>query len=325
MASTTITLSNGLQMPVVGLGTWKSAPGQVKQAVLAALDSGYRHIDCAAAYSNEHEVGQAIDEQVGPGKVLRREDVFVTSKLWNTKHHPDDVEAACKRTLSDLRLNYLDLYLMHWPMAFERGAELMPRRADGTIRYADTHYKDTWAAMEKLVDQGLVRAIGLSNFNARQIDDILSFGKHKPVVNQVECHPYLTQSQLLSHCQSQGLVLTAYSPLGSPDRPWASPSEPLLLDDPRVVAMANRYKKTPAQIIIRWLVQRGAACIPKSVTPSRIKQNIEVFDFKLSDEDMKQIESFNRNERLIIPTIERDGQKVWRDASHPHFPFHDAY
>ncbi|KAG9261677.1 alcohol dehydrogenase NADP(+) A-like [Astyanax mexicanus] len=325
MASTNILLSNGQQMPVVGLGTWKSAPGQVKQAVLAALDCGYRHIDCASAYSNEHEVGQAIAERVGPGKPLRREDIFVTSKLWNTKHHPEDVETACRKTLSDLGLKYLDLYLIHWPMAFERGDELMPRRADGTIRYADTHYRDTWSAMEKLVDQGLVKSIGLSNFNTRQIDDILSFGKRKPVVNQVECHPYLTQSELLLHCQSRGLVLTAYSPLGSPDRPWAIPGEPLLLDDPRLVSMADRYKKTTAQVILRWHVQRGLVCIPKSVTPSRIKQNIEVFDFKLSDEDMKKIEAFNRNERLIIPTIEKDGQKVWRDASHPHFPFHDAY
>ncbi|XP_076853677.1 aldo-keto reductase family 1 member A1-A [Brachyhypopomus gauderio] len=323
--ATMVSLSSGQHMPAVGLGTWKSSPGQVKQAVLVALDCGYRHIDCAAAYSNEQEVGRAIAERVGPGKQLRREDIFVTSKLWNTKHHPEDVEAACRKTLSDLGLIYLDLYLMHWPMAFERGEELIPRRADGTVRYADTHYRDTWAAMEKLVDQGLVKAIGLSNFNARQIDDILNCGKHKPVVNQVECHPYLTQSQLLAHCRSRGLALTAYSPLGSPDRPWTSPGEPQLLDDPKLLAIAAHYKKTPAQVLIRWHVQRGIICITKSVTPSRIKENIEVFDFSLSENDMKQIESFNRNERLIIPSIEKDGQKVWRDATNPHFPFLDAY
>lgn len=321
----TITLSTGQKMPAVGLGTWKSVPGQVKQAVLAALDCGYRHIDCAAAYSNEREVGEALSEQLGEGKPLRREDIFVTSKLWNTKHHPDDVEEACKKSLSDLRLSYLDLYLMHWPVAFERGDELMPRRPDGTIRYDDTHYRDTWAAMEKLVDQGLVKAIGLSNFNARQIDDILSVAKHKPVVNQVECHPYLVQTQLVSHCWSKGLAVTAYSPLGSPDRPWVTPGEAHLLDDPRVVGLAKRYNKTPAQVVIRWHIQRGVVCIPKSVTPSRIKQNIEVYDFKLSDEDMKVTESFNRNERFIVPTIMKDGQKVWRDAKHPHFPFSDSY
>ncbi|XP_026106264.1 aldo-keto reductase family 1 member A1-A isoform X2 [Carassius auratus] len=309
----TITLSTGQQMPAVGLGTWKSAPGQVKQAVLAALDCDYRHIDCAAAYSNEPEVGQALSERLGEGK------------LWNTKHHPDDVEEACKKSLSDLRLSYLDLYLMHWPMAFERGDELMPRRPDGTVRYDNTHYRDTWAAMEKLIDQGLVKAIGLSNFNARQIDDILSIAKHKPVVNQVECHPYLVQTQLVSHCWRRGLAVTAYSPLGSPDRPWVTPGEAHLLDDPRVVGLAKCYNKTPAQVIIRWHIQRGVICIPKSVDSSRIKQNIEVFDFKLTEEDMRVIESFNRNERLIIPTIIIDGQKVWRDAKHPHFPFNDPY
>lgn len=325
MSCPCVALSNGLNMPIVGLGTWKSAPGKVKEAVLSALDCGYRHIDCAAAYGNEQEVGDALKERVGFGKALQREDVFVTSKLWNTKHHPDDVQEACRKSLNDLGLDFLDLYLMHWPMAFERGTEVMPRNADGTIRYADTHYRDTWKAMEVLVDLGLVKAVGLSNFSARQIDDVLSFAKHRPVVNQVESHPYLTQAQLLGHCEDRGLLLTAYSPLGSPDRPWAASGEPLLLEDPGVLSMARRYGKTPAQVVIRWQVQRGVICIPKSITPSRIQQNIQVFDFRLSDEDMKQIESLNRNVRLIIPTIVKDGQKVWRDAIHPHFPFHDPY
>ncbi|MGH0148344.1 UNVERIFIED_CONTAM: hypothetical protein FKN15_012889 [Acipenser sinensis] len=344
MSCTYWTLSTGQKMPLVGLGTWKSAPGEVKQAVLSALDSGYRHIDCAAAYGNEQEVGEALRERVGPGKVkqavlsaldsgyrhidcaaaygneqevgealrervgpgkpIKREHVFVTSKLWNTKHHPDDVEPACRKSLADLGLPFLDLYLMHWPMAFERGEVAMPRNADGTLRYADTDYRDTWRAMEKLMDQGLVRAIGLSNFNARQTNDILDISKHKPVVNQVECHPHLTQKELLTHCRARGIMLTAYSPLGSPDRPWASPEEPHLLDDPQIVALARRYGKTPAQVIIRWQVQRGVVCIPKSTTPSRIKENIQVFDFTLSEEDVKLIESFNRKERLIVPTIE---------------------
>ncbi|KAK6494842.1 aldo-keto reductase family 1 member A1-A-like [Huso huso] len=325
MSCTYGTLSTGQKMPLVGLGTWKSAPGEVKQAVLSALDSGYRHIDCAAAYGNEQEVGEALRERVGPGKPIKREHVFVTSKLWNTKHHPDDVEPACRKSLADLGLPFLDLYLMHWPMAFERGKVAMPRNADGTLRYADTDYRDTWRAMEKLMDQGLVRAIGLSNFNARQTNDILGISKHKPVVNQVECHPHLTQKELLTHCRARGIMLTAYSPLGSPDRPWASPEEPRLLDDPQIVALARRYGKTPAQVIIRWQVQRGVVCIPKSTTPSRIKENIQVFDFTLSEEDVKLIESFNRNERLIVPTIEKDGQTIWRDGGHPHFPFHDLY
>ncbi|CDQ66389.1 aldo-keto reductase family 1 member A1-A [Oncorhynchus tshawytscha] len=323
--SSCVTLSSGHKIPLVGLGTWKSAPGQVKQAVLTALDCGYRHIDCAAAYSNEQEVGEALALRLGPGKALRREAVFLTSKLWNTQHHPDDVETACRKSLIHLGLNYLDLYLMHWPMAFQRGTELMPKRADGSVCYDDIHYQETWVAMESLVDKGLVRAIGLSNFNARQTDDIISIAKHKPVVNQVECHPYLSQAELLSHCRSVGVCVTAYSPLGSGDRPWASPDEPCLLQDPGLGAIALRHSMTPAQVILRWQVQRGVVCIPKSVTPSRIQQNIQVFDFSLSDEDMKQMESFSRNERYIVPSVERDGKRVWRDAEHPHFPFNEPY
>ncbi|KAE8292253.1 Alcohol dehydrogenase [NADP(+)] A [Larimichthys crocea] len=300
--STFVTLSTGQRLPMVGLGTWKSAPGQVKQAVLAALDCGYRHIDCAAAYSNEQEVGEALAVRIGPGKALRREEVFITSKLWNTKHDPEDVEEACRTSLAHLGLSYLDLYLMHWPMAFQRGKELMPRREDGSIRYSDTHYRDTWAAMEKLVDNGLVKAIGLWN-----------------------AIPYLSQEDLLSHCRSVAVCMIAYSPLGSGDRPWASPDEPSLLEDPRLGAISQRYRKTPAQVILRWHVQRGVVCIPKSVTPSRIQQNLQVFDFSLSEDDMKLIGSFSRNERFIVPAVERDGKRVWRDAEHPHFPFHDPY
>ncbi|XP_059921670.1 aldo-keto reductase family 1 member A1-A [Gadus macrocephalus] len=321
----TVTLSAGQRMPVVGLGTWKSAAGQVEQAVLSALDCGYRHVDCAAAYGNEQEVGGALAQRVGPGKELRREEVFVTSKLWNTKHHPEDVEAACRSSLAQLGLSYLDLYLIHWPMAFQRGEELMPRRADGSVCYSDTHYLETWRAMEALVDQGLVRAIGLSNFSARQMDDVIAAARHRPAVNQVECHPYLSQASLLSHCRSVGVCMTAYSPLGSGDRPWASADEPRLLDDPKLGAIAEKYQKSAAQVVLRWQVQRGVVCVPKSVTPSRIQQNLQVCDFSLSEEDMRQVEALDRGERYIVPAVERNGQRVWRDAEHPHFPFHDTF
>uniref|UniRef100_A0A3B4GQF4 Alcohol dehydrogenase [NADP(+)] A-like n=1 Tax=Pundamilia nyererei TaxID=303518 RepID=A0A3B4GQF4_9CICH len=298
--NTFVTLSTRQRMPVIGLGTWKSTSGQVKQAVHTALECGYRHFDCAAAYENEKEVGEALALWVGPGKV-----------------------SSAATSLADLGLSYLDLYLMHWPIAFQRGKELMPRKEDGSICYSDTHYRDTWTAMESLVDRGLVKAIGLSNFNARQTDDIISMARHKPIVNQVECHPYLSQADLLSHCRSVGVCVTAYSPLGSGDRPWASANEPSLLADPRLGAIAQRYKKTPAQVILRWHIQRGVVCIPKSVTPSRIQQNLNVFDFSLSEEDTKSIESFYHNKRFIAPTVEV--KRVWRDAEHPHFPFHDAY
>ncbi|XP_051568857.1 aldo-keto reductase family 1 member A1-B-like isoform X2 [Myxocyprinus asiaticus] len=262
---------------------------------------------------------------LGPDKAIRREDVFVTSKLWNTKHHPDDVEPSLLKTLKDLNLEYLDLYLIHWPYAFQRGDNSFPRKEDGTILYDNIDYKQTWAAMEKLVGKGLVRAIGLSNFNSRQIDDILSIANVKPTVLQVECHPYLAQVKLLAHCRDKGLVMTAYSPLGSPDRTWKHPEEPVLLDEPATAALAKKYNKTPAQIIIRWQTQRGVVTIPKSIAESRIKENIEVFDFTLEPEEMSEVTALNRGWRYIVPSITVDGKSVPRDAGHPHYPFNDPY
>ena len=169
-AMTTIRLPSGAPMPLVGLGTWKSKPGEVAEAVKCAIEAGYRHIDCAAAYCNEEEVGSALKEKLG--EACERGELFVTSKLWNTFHHPDDVRPACLKTLKDLGLSYLDLYLIHWPTAFERGGELFPKDPDGKMRYADTPFTDTWKEMEKLVEEGLCRHIGLSNFNSKQIDKV---------------------------------------------------------------------------------------------------------------------------------------------------------
>ncbi|MCJ8729751.1 hypothetical protein PDJAM_G00110220 [Pangasius djambal] len=318
-------LNTGRKMPLIGLGTWKSEPGKVKQAVIWALQAGYRHIDCAAIYGNESEIGEAFQEMLGPEKALKREDVFVTSKLWNTKHHPDDVEPALLKSLKDLKLEYLDLYLIHWPYGFQRGDIAFPRQEDGTLLYDDIDYKVTWAAMEKLVEKGLVRAIGLSNFNSRQINDLLSVANIKPTVLQVEGHPYLAQVELLAHCREKGLVMTAYSPLGSPDRAWKRPDEPVLLEEPVIAALAKKYNKSHAQIIIRWQTQRGVVTIPKSVTESRIKENIQVFDFTLEPEEMDSVTALNRGWRYIVPTITVDGKPIPRDAGHPHYPFNDPY
>ena len=166
-----VQLFTGVSFPLVGLGTWKSEPGAVKQAVKDALDFGYRHIDCAALYDNEKEIGSALKEKLG--KVCERKDLFITSKLWNTKHAAADVRPACVKTLQDLGLDYIDLYLIHWPTGFRAGDEAFPKNPDGSIIYADTHYRETWGAMEKLVEEGLVKHIGLSNFNSKQIDEVL--------------------------------------------------------------------------------------------------------------------------------------------------------
>jgi len=310
-------LPSGAAMPLIGLGTWKSKPGEVEAAVEAALKAGYRHIDCAAVYGNETEVGAGLKAAFDQG-VCKREEVFVVSKLWNTFHEPDAVEGQCVKTLADLGLDYLDLYLIHWPMAWQNdGDNRFPKNEDGSIKYSNTHPTDTWLAMEKLVEKGLVKDIGISNFNSEQIQDIIDKGKIIPATNQVECHPYLNQEKLFAFCKERGITITAYSPLGSPDRPWAKPDEPLLLEDPKIVAIATRVGKSTAQVLLRFLLQRGIIVIPKSVTPSRINQNLDILDFELSNDDMAFLMSMDCNGRIVAPMV--DGQ--FRDRGAPNFPF----
>ncbi|XP_012283356.1 aldose reductase [Orussus abietinus] len=315
MASKTpsVEFNNGNRSPILGLGTWKSQTGgEVKQAVKDAIDIGYRHIDCSPVYGNEKEVGEAINEKIKEG-VIKREDIFVTSKLWNTAHRPDLVEPALKKTLSDLGLEYLDLYLIHWPFAFKEGEEIFPSDADGKTQSSDVDYVDTWKAMENVFEKGLAKNIGISNFNSQQIDRLLSNCKVKPSTNQVECHPYLPQVKLSEFCKSKGIVITAYSPLGSPDRPWAKPNDPLLLEDPKIKSLATKYKKTPAQVVLRYQVQRGHIVIPKSVSKKRLKENFEIFDFTLAPEDIQLIHTFDCNGRIC---------PMSSSVHNKHYPFH---
>ncbi|KAK4882822.1 hypothetical protein RN001_006141 [Aquatica leii] len=316
MAGQTIKLNNGLEMPIFGLGTWKSKPGEVTKAVEDAIDMGYRSFDCAYVYQNEKEVGLAITNKLAEGKV-KREDLFITSKLWNTYHQPELVEGALKLSLTNLGLDYLDLYLIHWPVGFKEGSELFPTDDNGKVQFSDADYVETWKAMEKLVQSGLVKSIGLSNFNKRQIERILEIATIHPAMNQVECHPYLNQKRLFEFCKSKNIALTAYSPLGSPDRPWAQPGEPNLLEDLKLKELATKYGKTTAQLLLRYQVQRGIVTIPKSVTKSRIQENLNIFDFELSSADMDYIDTFDCNGRFCPMT---------NAAGHIHHPFeHDDF
>ncbi|XP_034838174.1 aldo-keto reductase family 1 member B1-like isoform X2 [Maniola hyperantus] len=309
-----VVFNNGRSCPFIGLGTWQSKPGEVAQAVKDAIDFGYRHIDCAHIYGNEKEVGEALKTKLLEG-VIKREDIFITSKLWCTFHRPDLVEEALKTTLQNLGLEYLDLYLIHWPQAYQEGGELFPVDDAGKAIPSPVDFLDTWKALEAQVDLGLVKSIGISNFNRKQVDRVMEAARIKPTVNQIEVHPYLNQEKLIEHCRSLGIAITAYSPLGSPDRPWAKPEDPQLLEDTRLKSIADRYSKSVAQVLIRYAIDRGLIVIPKSVTRSRIQQNFDVFDFQLSPEDVELVASLECNGRLC----------TMGDVHHPDYPFHDEY
>ncbi|KFB51204.1 AGAP011066-PA-like protein [Anopheles sinensis] len=311
-----VVFTNGASIPMLGLGTWNSAPGQVAQAVKDAIDAGYRHIDCAHVYENEHEVGEGIAAKIAQG-IVKREDLFVTSKLWNTFHRPNLVLGALQTTLRNLRLKYLDLYLIHWPQAYREGVELFPLRPDGKrVHFSDVDYVDTWPRMERLVDTGIVRNIGLSNFNSRQVQRILDVPRLPPATNQIECHPYLHQAKLTEFCHQQGVTVTAYSPLGSPARPWAKQTDPVLMEDPVVKTLAEKHSKSAAQVLIRYQIQLGHVVIPKSVNRERIVSNADVFGFTLDADDMKQLAKLERNGRLCPESF---------SFGHPHHPFEEEF
>ena len=259
------TLNNGVAMPMVGLGVWQASDEETVQAVHWALEAGYRHIDTAKIYGNEAAVGRAIKSASAP-----RKDVFITTKLWNDDMRSGRQRQAFEESLKALQTDYVDLYLIHWAV-------------EGV-------YVDSWKVMEQIYAEGKARAIGVCNFQQHHLETLMRAAKVKPAVNQFECHPYLSQEPLIAFCEKEGIACEAWGPLGGKGTP--------LVDSPELAAIGKKYGKSAAQIMLRWNLQRGVIVLPKSVHKERIIANGTLFDFALSDEDMKAVSAMNRNKRL---------------------------
>lgn len=293
-----IILPNEVTMPTLGLGTWKAQGQNLVKSLLEAIKMGYRHIDTAMIYNNEVEVGQAIAMAINMD-LCNREDLFVTSKLWNDRHQPEEVLPALEASLDRLKLDYLDLYLIHWPIAFKSGV-VLPESSEDYLPLSQAPLVDTWRAMQQAQKTGLTRAIGVSNFTVRHLE-LLKECDNMPAINQVEMHPLLTQNTLRAYCHKHGIALTAYAPLGSTDRASAmkSSDEPNLFEVEGIRAMAQKYNCTPAQLLIAYHISRGDSVIPKAVQIPHLSDNLQASDIRLSDQDIDVISALNKDYRFI--------------------------
>ncbi|RZF43053.1 hypothetical protein LSTR_LSTR001231 [Laodelphax striatellus] len=321
-----VSLSHGSgRMPMVGLGTWTAKDEEMEAALEMALQNGYRHIDTATDYHNEKVIGKVLERWIKDGKV-KREELFITTKLPVYGNRASDVEKWLKRSIDYLRCEYIDLYLIHVPFGFAK-ADSVTFDADGKVALDnETDHVAMWKELEKQVEAGKAKAIGVSNFNKKQIKKLLAVAKIPPANLQIENHIYLQQSDLVQFCHANKISVTAYSPLGNPSlqgffsKLGITKEIPNVLDCPEVVEISKRINRSPAQILLRYNIQRGIAVIPKSINSERQKQNIELFDFKLTDEDIQALRSLDRGEDGRIVRFE-----FFKGVyDHPEFPFKEA-
>jgi D-xylose reductase len=311
--SNVIKLADGTAMPAIGLGLWKIDRPAAADAVVRAIRAGYRHLDSACDYGNEAEVGEGLSAAL-KDKLCRRDELWITSKLWNTYHRREHVRPALDRTLRDLKVDYLDLYLIHFPIALEYVPPAVryppawfydPAAAKPRMAPVRVPLSETWQGMEEVVRAGLVRRIGVCNYNCALLRDLLAYGSMRPAVLQVELHPYLAQEKLLRFCRAEGIAVTGFSPLGAASYVslgMATVADSVL-NEPVIVEAARRHGKTPAQIALRWGVQRGTSVIPKTTRPERLAENLAIFDFSLSDNEMRAIGRLDRGRRFNDPGV----------------------
>ncbi|KAF1831515.1 Aldo/keto reductase [Decorospora gaudefroyi] len=293
---TTFKLNTGAQIPAIGFGTWQDKEAQ-EPAVTIALQAGYRHIDTARIYGTEPAVGAAIKKSGVP-----RSELFITTKLWNNSHHPDDVEAALDASLKDLGTDYLDLYLMHWPSPFARGTSMFPKDSTGNVKPGTSDYIATYQALEHCLQTGKTRAIGISNFSHSELDRLLKHTSIVPAVHQIECHPYLQQPSFTAFHNQNGIHVTQYSPFGNQNEIYDSgKGMNKLIDDPVLQEIGAKYGKSGAQVALAWGIAHGRSVIPKSKTESRIRANLEG-DFVLEKEDLERVDGLDRKLRFNDPS-----------------------
>ncbi|XP_030562849.1 aldo-keto reductase family 1 member A1 [Drosophila novamexicana] len=321
-----VTLNNGEKMPVIGVGTWQAPDDEIETALDVALAAGYRHIDTAPVYGNEKAIGRVLKRWLDAGKV-KREELYIVTKLPPIANRPHEVEPTIKQSLADLQLDYVDMYLVHTPFT----VFINP---DGSFQYDDegrvkvdksTNHAAVWAEMEKLVANGLAKSIGVSNFSKEQVARLLQNCKIRPANNQIEHHVYLQQRDLVDFCKAENVVVTAYSPLGSKGIAKFNTAAgvvrdlPDLMDIPEVKEIAAAHKKTPAQVLLRWIIDTGVVAIPKSTNEARLKQNLDVFDFELSAEEVARLSALDKNIRICDFSFFRGVEQ------HPEFTFKNQF